>query len=94
MLKISFVALTLALIFAFSAQNVYAQIYKYQGSDGKWHYSDKKPASKQTKVESINYQSKTKKTLKPHLVLSHSDNGTDFIVHNPYFAPIQIFLSV
>ena len=94
MLKLSSVALTFALIFTSSVHNAHAQIYKYQGSDGKWHYSDKKPVSKQTKVESINYHSKTKKTLKPHLVLSHSDNGTDFIVHNPYFAPIQIFLSV
>ncbi len=90
MQKIVIIALSIALI----SPELKAQIFKFQDAQGKWHYSDKKPKAKQSKVETLNYKTKKNKIHKPRLELKLTDGSTDFIVHNPYFAPIQAFLKV
>lgn len=85
--------LIISLLFM-STQSGWAQVYKYQDDQGKWHFSDKKPAKSDLKIEELKFEEKISKTLKPHLKLQRGSGKTNFIIDNPYFAPIQIFLNI
>lgn len=72
---------------------VNAEIYKYQDKDGKWHFSDIKPAEPKTSsIEKITFRSTKSEIKKPFLERKINVNEFQYIVHNPLLLPIQIFL--
>lgn len=81
-----------SLILVFSAQ---AEIYKYQDKNGKWIYTDKKPAPAASQsLEKIEYKHNKSKVSKfePKLHTVHLDGQYQIIAKNPLYAPVEISL--
>ena len=76
----------------FLATNAYAEIYKYQDQQGKWHFTDKKPETSQTvNLESLTIDSKPTKNTRPFVEVKSLGNLRQYHAHNPYHAPVQAF---
>lgn len=89
MLKIYGLIVSCAVL-AFSAQ---AEIYKYKDKNGKWIYTDKKPASTASQsVEKIEYKHSKSKVSKfePKLYTVQRDGQYQIIAKNPLYAPVEI----
>lgn len=89
----SLIALVLGVI-AFSQTSMsYAEIFKFQDKQGKWHFSDKKPKSADSSsLEEIHYQSNQVAKTSPFLDIELKDKQRNYIANNPLLAPIQAFL--
>lgn len=66
----------------------YGEIYKYQDENGRWKFTDKKPADKPT--ETINYKSKLPVELTPILTRQKLEDGFGLMVENPFYAPMLL----
>lgn len=83
-------ALLLPLIISFSAS---AEIYKYQDAQGRWHFSDKKPAeSNSTETLDLSHAHTSKQHIQIALSREVQGDQTSFFLRNPYVAPIQCFV--
>ncbi|UUY08159.1 M23 family metallopeptidase [Pseudomonas sp. J452] len=63
-------------------------MYKYRDSNGKWVFSDKRPAGTED-VESLNYQAPQKTAPKPAVYRQQQDGWHYLIANNPYHAPVE-----
>ncbi|WP_444958276.1 peptidoglycan DD-metalloendopeptidase family protein [Microbulbifer sp. ZKSA002] len=85
----------LLLIFTtiFLSTDLLAQIYKYKDENGSWVFSDKKPTHT-SKIEKIKTPSSHHRKVKPKVYISSENDSFNLIAKNPYFAPIQIKLTL
>lgn len=79
-----FLILSVLLVF----NTVWAEIYKYKNSDGKWVFTDKPPLT-QVDVKTIEYKDTRKILPQPRLSIYEKDNLTITEAINPYYAPVQ-----
>ncbi|MDE1461299.1 peptidoglycan DD-metalloendopeptidase family protein [Spartinivicinus poritis] len=76
-------------LFFFASLSLNAgEIYKYKDENGKWIFTDKKPAS--NKGEKIEYKNDNKKRVRPRVFVKNIDGVNQLIVKNPFYAPIEI----
>lgn len=67
----------------------HADIYKYQDSEGRWHYTDKPSASKQ--AEKVEYKAEKIKEAKFRLFNQQHSDGEDWLMaENLYHAPVEL----
>lgn len=94
-MKDRFLPRLLAALLILSAQNAWAQIYKYQDEQGRWHFSDKKPKD-QTAVENVSIKTSKPRseTSKVRLIRQERDDQVVFALKNPLFAPVQCYYLV
>jgi len=82
----------LPLLFALAVSPALAELYRYQDSAGKWHFTDRPPPAMVEKVESLTIKNSAKKHPKPN-VKRHKENGQYiWLVDNPLPVSIQIWL--
>ena len=70
----------------------YAEIYKYKDDSGRWVFSDKKPETKETKVEIVDYQVAEPKEEKASVYSTEHDDAYHVVVDNPFHAPLYVEL--
>ncbi|MGB4072193.1 M23 family metallopeptidase [Pseudomonas sp.] len=76
------------LVTLFTCNSFGQEIYKHKDNNGKWAFSDKRPAGIQ-EAESLEYKEHKKSTQKP-MVYTKSHDGWNYLVaYNPYHAPIE-----
>lgn len=89
-MKVSALHITGLLLAALFAGNSFSQdIYKYKDENGKWIFTDKRPASTEA-VESLDYKDSKKTTPKPSLYTQTQGDWNYLIANNPYHAPIEV----
>jgi murein DD-endopeptidase MepM/ murein hydrolase activator NlpD len=64
------------------------EMYKYKDSNGKWVFSDKRPADTH-EVESIEYKDNKTTLPKPAIYTRHQDGWYYLIADNPLHAPVE-----
>lgn len=67
------------------------QLYRYKGSDGQWHYSDRPPAKQQGEVETLGLKT-TASAPRVYLTQENEDGRATLIVVNEYHGPVQVEL--
>jgi len=65
-----------------------ANIYKYQDSNGRWHFTDKPPATE--KVERVNYKSERPKGASFRLFNQQEGDQHWLMAENKFYAPVQL----
>lgn len=66
-----------------------AELYKYKDDNGKWIFTDKKPAGNQD-VNTLQYAGNKKALSKPKVYIKNFEGKYTIAVHNPYYAPVEI----
>lgn len=84
--------LTLFILIIFHCTFGFAEIYKFQDSNGKWHFSDTKPSNSKTPVQALNHKPQVEEKKTPHLETKQANGKLHYIAHNPLLAPVQYFL--
>lgn len=64
------------------------QIYKYQDANGRWHFTDKKPASLVT--EEVQLETKPSKFVEPSITTELRDGQWVIVANNPYHGPLEV----
>ena len=85
--------LFIVLLFFAQSNVCYPQVYKYQDQQGRWHFSDKKPAIASNLLELVKTipSAKAKKT-KPYFDIKQANGKLAYIAHNPLLIHVQCFL--
>lgn len=76
------------LLLTFSACVAADAIYKYQDANGRWHFTDKKPAHIQ--ADELQYQQQADLFVKPSLQTRQEDGRWQLWVVNPWYAPVEV----
>jgi murein DD-endopeptidase MepM/ murein hydrolase activator NlpD len=69
-----------------------ANIYKYQDSEGRWHFTDKSAASE--KIEKVEYKSSKPKEEKFRLFSQTETDQQWLMAENKFYAPVQLSVKV
>ena len=68
----------------------FSEVYRYQDTHGKWHYSDTKPSKSQTKkVDTLEFKDNRTLALKPEISYHHKNGKLFIYAINPLFAPVE-----
>ena len=65
------------------------ELYKYKDDNGKWVFSDKKPVGTK-EVDRLQYKGNKKALPKPRVYITNFEGQHSLVVHNPYYAPIEV----
>jgi murein DD-endopeptidase MepM/ murein hydrolase activator NlpD len=78
-----------------SASLCAGEVYKYKDANGKWRFTDKKPAAADTKAETLSIKKTASKKVMPkfHTTKDKTKGKNHLVVTNPFHAPIQLELS-
>ncbi|QKE62522.1 M23 family metallopeptidase [Aquipseudomonas campi] len=88
-MNISALQLTSFLLAALLSCTSFSQeMYKYKDSNGKWVFSDKRPAET-AEVESLDYKETKKSLPKPRIYTQQQDGWHYLIADNPFHAPVE-----
>src|SRR3569832_946982 len=83
-----FLSLLLALPFASVSAKT---IYKYQDTDGLWHYTDVSPnTDRPVKAQHVQVAARSKITIRNH----GSELKPEYYIYNDYYGPVQIHLAL
>lgn len=63
-------------------------IYRYQDSNGRWHFTDKKPLAQE--ATQLHYTAKEKANNKPSMQLKSMPGYWALAINNPLLTPIQV----
>ncbi|NRA40892.1 MAG: M23 family metallopeptidase [Pseudomonadales bacterium] len=67
------------------------ELYKYQDANGRWMFTDRKPADRQD-VDTLHYQSPKAEKPQPAFYVYQGDSQYNITVDNPLYAPIRVQL--
>ena len=72
----------------------YGQVYKFKDEQGKWHFTDKKPANSTSSIRQVNLKPSIKaEKTEPYLTVKQVNGQLHYTAHNPLLIPAQCFLT-
>ena len=78
-------------LFVNSTASFANNVFKYKDEHGKWVFSDKPPAQQQT-FKKLTYQEKIPNVVSPKIYQLNKSNKYLLMVHNPFYAPIEVVI--
>lgn len=90
-LKVLFVLFS-ALLLVVSGVVVATELYRYQDSSGKWHFTDKPPVNKKADAEKIRINAKGKKQEKPSVTRIRRNSRYEWKAVNTLPVSVQFWL--
>lgn len=77
-----------------SSPLTHGQVFKFKDEQGKWHFTDKKPANGGSSIQQINLKPSIEaEKTQPYLTVKQANGQLHYIAHNPLLIPTQCFLN-
>ena len=84
-----FLKIVILLLISLYTSAYAGELYKYKDHNGRWVFSDKQPAENQ-EVDRLQYKGNKKGPPKPRVYIKNFEGRYSLVVHNPYYAPIEV----